>query len=278
MGLVNVRNTVRAHLFRERFEVFGAVLIPFLFMAESGYANSWVFGGGRLGLDLNSLMAVGRGFALELFIYVCFRLVRGFLESHKSKWLIIPPVLIGLVAMIVSAGMNLGWMAQSPEMQVAMGAVAQFMPGWMANVFRVGLGLLFPVGVGLFALYDVGHLVETMLQSSHLDDRAMLVHRAEMHRGHYLKSMKRAAGRTSKEYDAITDVDANNMVEAVRRGDLSFGSAEIAKQAARSSVTRIMPGSPVALPPAFAHRQQNSLPPMPPLSPKQPMGSGKQGW
>src|SRR5258708_27450860 len=79
MGLVNVRNTVRAHLFRERFEVFGAVLIPFLFMAESGYANSWVFAGGRLGLDLHSLMAVGRGVALELVIYVCFRLVRGFL-------------------------------------------------------------------------------------------------------------------------------------------------------------------------------------------------------
>jgi hypothetical protein len=163
-----------------------------------------------------------------------------------------------------------------------MAAVSQFMPGWMANVFRVGLGLLFPVGVGLFALYDVGHLVETMLQSSHLDDRAMLVHRAEMHRGHYLKSMKRAAGRTRKEYDAITDVDANNMVDAVRRGDLSFGSAEIAKQAARSSVTRIMPGSPVALPPMSqrpnALPPAASFPPMPPLSPKQPVGTGTRNW
>ena len=39
MSIINIRNTVRAHLFRERFEVFLAVMIPFVFMVESGYAR-----------------------------------------------------------------------------------------------------------------------------------------------------------------------------------------------------------------------------------------------
>lgn len=276
MGFINVHRTVRTHLFRERFEVYGAVMIPFLFMAESGYANAWVFGGGHLGLDLNSLMAIGRGFALELFIYVCFRIVRSFAQAGR-RWLLVPPLLIGAVAMIVSAGMNLGWMAQSPEMQVAMHAVAQFMPDWMANVFRVGLGLLFPVGVGLFALYDVGHLVEEMLKSSHLDDRAMYVHRAELGRTGYLKSLKRAAKKTQRKYDAICDADAENIVERVKKGDLSFGANDYQKQGGQAAVTRVSPAGHLSLPPLSqrpnALPPAAALPPMPPLSPKQPVGT-----
>lgn len=253
MGLVNIRNAVRAHLFRERFEVLLAVLIPFLFMAESGYANAWVFAGGHLGWDFPSLMAYGRGFAIEAFIFVCFRLVRIFWQ--KSTWKAIGiPLLIGLVAMVVSAGMNLGWMSQSPEMKVAMGAVAQFMPAWMASIFRVGLGLLFPVGVGLFALFDVRHLIDEMINSSHLDNRALHVHRAELHRSAYLKSIKRAKNTVREQYDAICEADAQNMVNKVKQGDLSFGADELARQTAQSSVTRILPGSPPALPPALPHR------------------------
>ena len=52
LNFVNIRNTVRVHLFRERFEVLLAVMIPFLFMAESGYACGWIFAGGHLGLDV----------------------------------------------------------------------------------------------------------------------------------------------------------------------------------------------------------------------------------
>lgn len=275
MGFINVHRTVRTHLFRERFEVYGAVIIPFLFMAESGYANAWVFGGGHLGWDLNSLMAVGRGFALELFIYVCFRIVRSFMQANRW-FILVPPLLVGLIAMVVSAGMNLGWMAQSPEMQVAMGAVSQFMPDWMANTFRVGLGLLFPVGVGLFALYDVGHLIEEMFKSAHLDERAVRVYEGEIHRSGYLKSMKRAARKNQGNYDSICDANAGRLVESVKRGDLSFGANDYAKPAAQSSVTRVNPVGPLSLPVA-PPKSTPAFPPMPPLSAFSKQGTGQGG-
>src|SRR2546429_463155 len=105
------------------------------------------------------------------------------------------------------------------------------------------LSLLFPLAVGAFALFDVTHLVEEILKSSHLDNRAVKVHRAEMHRTHYLAAQKKAGTKVRKEYDQICETDAQNMVSRVRQGDLSFGSDEI--EAARPSVTRLQ--APVSI-------------------------------
>src|SRR5262249_1161137 len=109
---------------------------------------------------------------------VCFRLVRTFVT--KRVWIAAtPPLLIGLTGVVVSAGMNLGWMIQSPEMRTVMAAISSYMPDWMANTFRLGLGLLFPVGVALFALFDVKHLIDEVINSSHLDERADIIENAE---------------------------------------------------------------------------------------------------
>jgi len=88
------------------------------------------------------------------------------------------------------------------------------------------------------------------LKSSHLDNRAVKVHRAEMHRTHYLASQKRAGTKVRKEYDQICETDAQNMVSKVRQGDLSFGADELEREAARSSVTRLAA-------PALSPRQKN---------------------
>lgn len=240
MSVFNMRTIVRAHLGRERVDVLLSVLAPLVIMIESAYANAWVFLNGRLGFDVPSIMALGRGLFIEALVYVCFKLIRMFVQQG-NYWVIPLPLLVGMVGMIVSAGLNLGWLFHSPEMQAALSLVVAFLPGWMASTFKVGLGLLFPVAVGLFALFDVRHLVEEALKNAHLDNRALYVHRAEMHRSSYLKSLKRAGKKTQKDYDAITEVDAQRMVEKARQGDLSFGSDDLVKQINQSSVTRVTP-------------------------------------
>lgn len=272
MSIVNIRNTVRAHLFRERFEVLLAVLIPFLFMAESGYACAWILVDGHLGLDFSTLMAFARGFGIEAFVFVCFKLVHIFWKKN-AKLSIAIPALIGVVGVVVSSGMNLGWMIQSPEMRTVMGAIGAYMPGWMANTFRLGLGLLFPVGVALFALFDVRHLIDEVIASSHLDDRAMIIHQAEMLRSRSMQAIKRAARDSQEQLDEIARASTQRIVDAVKAGDMSFG-AGAARNMTGSSVTKVSPAGgqrPLVLPPGPGG---SSLPPLAAM-PKQGAGNGQ---
>ena len=43
MSFLKTGTVVRAHLFRERFDVMIAVIAPFIIMLESGYGNAWAF-------------------------------------------------------------------------------------------------------------------------------------------------------------------------------------------------------------------------------------------
>jgi hypothetical protein len=269
---VSASNTVQAHLFRERFEVFLAVIIPFVFMLESGYANAYIFGGGHIGLDFPTLLSLGRGYALEIFIFFCFRMIRSF--CVKGAWLLaVPLLLIGMVAMVLSAGLNLGFMSQSPEMASVLRAVTEFMPSFMISIFRLSLGLLFPVGVGLFALYDVEHLITEMLSHSHLSQRAMIVQESEGHRSLFMKKLKAATKKSDAKYGAMADARAQTMVDRVSRGDMSFGANEVTK-AADLPATKVTPIGSNLLPPGQPGSgpkllpQGNALPPLPPLPPK----------
>lgn len=263
--MINIRMVVQTHLLRERVDVLLAVLAPFVLMAESGYANGWMYANGHLGLDLASLMALTRGFCLEVFIYACFKMVRVFLlaQNKRLRLVALIPFLVGLVGMIVSAGCNLGWMMQSPEMTRALAVVVTYLPDWMSSLFREGLGLLFPVGVGVFALFDVSHLVNDLMKSAHLDNKAVMVLRSEAHRTSYLKSLKKSVKNVAEHYDALCDADAQNMVDKVKGGDLSFGAEELAGPApsAQSAVTRI------SGPAAFPALSGPAFPPPPPSSP-----------
>src|SRR2546430_4645730 len=265
---MNIRTVVRAHLMRERVDVLIAVIAPLVLMFESGYACGWVFANADLSLNNpNTYLALGRGVFLEGLIFAMFKLVRVFaLKGGRGLVLSVLPFLIGVVGMIVSAGCNLGWVNRSGEMTAVVAMVGQFMPPLLVITFKVGLGLLFPLAVGAFALFDVTHLVEEILKSSHLDNRAVKVHRAEMHRTHYLASQKKAGAKVRKEYDQICETDAQNMVSRVRQGDLSFGSDEI--EAARSSVTRLAASAPVRQLPPLQNTLTGQFSPAPvPTSP-----------
>jgi hypothetical protein len=263
--MINIRTVVQVHLLRERVDVLIAVLAPFVLMVESGYANGWMFAGGNLGLDFNSIMSLTRGFFLEALIYACFKLVRVFVlaPGWRLRLVSIIPLSVGLVGMVVSAGCNLGWMSQSPEMIKAFAVVAQYLPVWMGSVFRTGLGLLFPVGVGVFALFDISHLVEELMKSAHLDNKAVMVLRSESHRTSYLKSLKKSVKAVSAHYDAICDADAQGMINKVKGGDLSFGAQELAGPA-QSSATRM--NGPVAFPPLPAPNASYSFPQQSPIN------------
>src|SRR5947209_868851 len=99
--MINTRTVVGVHLFRERFDVLLAVLAPLIMMAESGYANAWVFAGGHLGVDFASVMAWGRGIFLEALIFACYKLVRVF-ALHGKFFIAVIPFMVGSVGMIVS--------------------------------------------------------------------------------------------------------------------------------------------------------------------------------
>jgi len=73
----------------------------------------------------------------------------------------------------------------------------------LVSVFKIGLGLPFPLAVVPFALFDVTHLVETS-QIIHLDNRA--VKSASVGNASYALpgELKRKAGtKVRKEYRAI---------------------------------------------------------------------------
>jgi hypothetical protein len=234
--------------------------------------------------NLNTYLALGRGIFLEGLIFAMFKLVRVFaLKGGRGLVLAVLPLLIGVVGMIVSAGCNLGWVNRSGEMTAVSTMVGQFMPPLLVLVFKTGLGLLFPLAVGAFALFDLTHLVEDILKSSHLDNRAVKVHRSEMHRTHYLGAQKKAGTKVRKEYDEICETDAQNMVSRVRQGDLSFGADEIERDAARSSVTRLaaptavrqlppvqnaFPGQVGPAPVSSSGNTQNIVVPPPPVQPQ----------
>jgi hypothetical protein len=248
---LKIGSVVHAHVFRERFDVLIAVLTPLVLMLESGYANGWVFANGLVSwTSLNTYLAMGRGVFLEGLIFVMFKLVRMF--AIERKWvLIVVPLLIGSVGMIVSAGCNLGWINRSGEMTQMITMVAQFLPSVMVNVFKVGLGLLFPLSVGAFALFDISQLLEEAFKSGRHQARAMQVHMAEEAMHNTQKQMKAAINETKEQYKDIVRTDAQRLVERFRSGDRSFGLNDAAISPVQaSSVTRITPAMQQQLPPA----------------------------
>ena len=241
---------VKAHLNRERIDVLLSVVAPFVLMAESGYASGWVYAGGSLSwTDANTYLALFRGFFLEALIYAMFKLTRILLlrGSWKSRLIGLLPLAIGIVTMVVSAGLNIAWANRSGEMQGAVQMVAAYMPSVFLVVFKIGVGLVFPIAVGAFALLDVGHLVEEVLQTSaYMDDRAAKVQIAEMHRDRWMKKQEKSAKELDSQYEQIAKIDAQNMIERVKQKDYSFGANDIPAQTTRllapaqPAVTRIL--------------------------------------
>lgn len=242
---MKVANIVNWHLSRERWDVLLSVVLPVVLMIESGYANGWVYADGNLDVhSLNTYLALGRGLFLEVLIFAMFKLVRVLLL--KRQWVVVViPLVIGGVTMVVSAGLNIGWANRSGEMAAIVGTVGQFLPPFVLTLFKLGIGLVFPLAVGACALLDVGALVDEMLHASaHMNERAARVQVAEQHQKLWMQKQKESTKELEAQYELMAKTDAQNMVERVKRGDYSFGINDAHKSSVQPSVTRIAPVSP----------------------------------
>jgi hypothetical protein len=136
-------------------------------------------------------------------------------------------------------------------MQTVVAMVSMFLPDWMFSIFKIGVGLIFPIAVGAFALLDVGHLIsEAMNNAAELKERAVLVGASEDGSKGFEKEIRRAAKQAQAKYKDIADAHMERMVQAVRSGDYSFGLRELKTQTkpmSQTSVSRVAPTPPQAL-------------------------------
>ena len=263
---MRISTIVNAHLTRERLDVLLSVILPLVLMVESGYANGWVYAGGVLDVSLNTAIALVRGLFLEALIFAMFKIVRILCLKGQWKYYAVAflPLSIGMVTMVVSAGLNIAWANRSGEMQSVMLMVGQFLPSGMFDTFKVGVGLIFPIAVGVFALLDVGHLIREAIDATpEMNKQALLVGAAEAHREGLEKEMRRAAKQAQTQYKDIADAHMTRMVQAVKAGNYSFGLDEL-KAPTASSATRVTSvQSTVPLAPAPSYPQIAAPPPIP---------------
>jgi hypothetical protein len=260
---MKLKTIVDLHLNRERLDVLISVVIPLVLMAVSGWANGWTFAGGVIDwASFNTYFGLFRGFFLEALIFAMFLLVRILiLKTDRHHWyncvVALLPFSIGLIAMIVSAGLNIGWSNRSGEMQTLVSTVNAFLPPVFMTVFKMGIGLLFPIGVAAFALLDVGHLVDEMLEkSAHMNHRVMKVENAERHQELIRKKQQESLKEVEEQYAQMVRADTQNMVDRVKANDWSFGLNDPAQSSQKqSSVTRITPAQSPLLPSAPAFPQ-----------------------
>lgn len=270
---MNIRFVIRTFLLFQRVEVFLAVLLPFFLILESAIANAWAYAGGSFDFhDGRTYVALGRGLFFEVLTYSCAKLVK-VLCRVKTKSSNASAAVVGflaLVAILVSAGNNLAWVASGHELGGLFGSIAAVLPPFLVKVYGYGLGLLLPVAVGVLALVDIEHLVNEALTTGHLDNKALQVHESEMHRTEYLKSQKSQKQTIADEYDKISGERTKAFIERVKKGDMSFGSNDLKGLAAspaaqiRTTITPVSGGSFPGLPPGgpAAGNGQRGLPPV----------------
>ena len=272
---MNIRFVIRTFLTLQRVEVFLAVLMPFFLILESAIANAWAYAGGSFDMhDARTYIALGRGLFFEVLTYSCAKLVKVLLK-HRSKSAYASAAVVGLlalVAIVVSAGNNLGWVAAGHELGGLFGSVGAVLPPFLVKVYEYGLGLLLPVAVGVLALVDIEHLVNEALTTGHLDNKALQVHESEMHRTQYLKSQKAQVATIADEYDKIAGERTKSFINRVKSGDMTFGANDIKAVPSgpaaqiRTTITQLPNGASAApsLPPAPRQAPVNgTLPPTP---------------
>ncbi len=277
---MNIRFVIRTFLNLQRLEVFLAVLLPFFLIIESALANAWAYAGGSFDWhDIRTYIALGRGLFFEVLTYSCAKLVKVLVQKRSRSTSISAGVvgLLVIVAIIVSAGNNLGWVAAGHELGGLFGSVGSVLPAPVMVVYEYGLGLLLPVAVGVLAFVDIEHLVNEALTTGHLDNRALQVHESEMHRTEYLKSQKAQKGTIAEEYDKIAGERTKAFIDRVKKGDMSFGANDIKAVPAgpaaqiRTTITPLPNAAAPApsLPPAPV-RPMNGVPGAQTSTPQQP--------
>ncbi|GCE06346.1 hypothetical protein [Dictyobacter aurantiacus] len=268
---VNLRSMIGIHQNRERFDVLLTVVLPLFLMVVSSYTNAWAFTGGHLSLEsaeiANTLIATFKGLFVEALVFCFFRFVKILCSlGWRYTFAALVPFLVGLFGVVVSAGCGLAWAAKSGEMNFLVGAVTTYMSPSLANVFKAGMGMLFPVALAVLAVYDPKHMIKEHMESgSELAVMAMKVENAEHHQN-MLREAQKVANQDQSIKEAYKRMAANNAQQAVtyaEQGDYSFGlKTEPLQLPARhqSSVTRI---TPAATAPALAAPQAPPFPGLP---------------
>jgi hypothetical protein len=131
---------------------------------------------------------------------------------------------IGGFAVLVSAVNNLGWVLNGHDLLGIFSLLGHILPGVLYHVYEVGLAVLLPLAVGGVALVDLDHFVHDLLQKDHLDNAAVLVEEREMHRTAFLQSQRKQRAVIREAYDEIASDRAQDFVDRVRTGDMTFGS------------------------------------------------------
>lgn len=225
---MNIRFVIRTFLNLQRLEAFLAVLLPFFLIIESAAANAWAYAGGSFDWhDPRTYIAIGRGLFFEVLTYSAAKLCKMLILRRRY----VGSVITGLVALwciVVSAGNNLAWVLGGGELGGMLASVSHFLPPYIGTVYQMGLGLLLPLAVGALALVDIQHLVEETLHTAHLDNKAVQVHEAEMHRTEYLKSQESQRKTIKEAYDEIAGRRTQAFIDRVGKGDMSFGANDLA--------------------------------------------------
>ncbi len=269
---MNLRKMVGINQGRERLDVLLTIMLPLVLMFVSAYTNAWAFAGGDLSFDptrlVNTIDAWVRGLFVEALVFSCFLLVRvlvfrGWLAALSA----LVPAFLGLIGMTVSAGCGLAWVAKSGQMDWMIHIVSTYLPSWMASLFQLGLGLLFPVALAVYALYDVRHIIhEHVERDAQLGTLTVQVESAEHHQDMLRKVQHEEDSKVENYYRQIAQANAQRAVESAKSGDLSFGLRDVMKtqqlqQQAEPTITRVLSSAPtVQLPPM----QNGGYPPPPP--------------
>src|SRR5690242_4926923 len=226
---VQMRLVLRLYLLWPRIEVVFVSLLPLGLIVESSIANSAAYG--FSGFDsastlASSVVALLRGFFFEVLTYVCVRtahiLVRKGAAQHKVGIGVM--ALIGAFAVLVSAVNNLGWVLNGHDLLGIFSLLGHILPAGLYHVYEVGLAVLLPLAVGGVALVDLDHFVHDLLQKDHLDNAAVLVEEREMHRTAFLQSQRKQKAVIRDAYDQIASDRAQDFVDRVRGGDMTFGA------------------------------------------------------
>jgi hypothetical protein len=245
-----MRRVLRLYLLWPRIEVIFVSLLPIGLIAESSIANSAAYGFSGFGSAAalaSSVIALLRGFFFEVLTYVCVRtahiLVRKGVRQHKVGITVMS--LLGGFAVLVSAVNNLGWVLNGHDLLGIFDLLGHILPSALYHLYEVGLAVLLPLAVGGVALVDLDHFVHDLLQKDHLDNAAVLVEEREMHRTAFLQSQRKQRAVIREAYDEIASDRAQDFVERVRVGDMTFGSTLTALPDPSTSPLKALP-SPVS--------------------------------
>ena len=257
---MNMRFVVKTHLHLQRFEVWLAVMLPFFLIFESALANGTVYAGGTLDFhDPRSWIAFGRGLFFEILTYASAKLAR--LSFTKRHWLSGGiTALVALWCIVVSAGNNLGWVISGGDFVGVFASMGHFMPAPLMLVYEAGLGLLLPLSVGALALVDIAHLVHEAIDNATMENRALEVEEADMHRTEYLKSQRKQQKKISERYDRVAEVRTDAFARRVEAGDMTFGASAREDKAKASARVALGSSSPRA---AIGGPQMPQAGPMP---------------